>query len=66
LDLCYQEDAAADVDVNVVMNAAGHFIELQGTAEKAPFDRTDLGKMIDLAQIGIEELLQHQQEVLTL
>lgn len=64
LDLCYQEDSAADVDVNVVMNASGHYIELQGTAEKAPFDRADLDEMLKLAHKGIEELLQFQREVL--
>jgi ribonuclease PH len=64
LDLCYREDSTADVDVNVVMNDAGHFIELQGTAEKNPFTRVDLDKMLDLAYQGIQELFRYQQDIL--
>ncbi len=58
LDLCYSEDVAADVDVNIVMNAAGEFIEVQGTAEGATFDRASLDNMLDLANTGIRELLE--------
>lgn len=64
LDLCYLEDSSAQVDVNVIMNSSGEFIELQGTAEGQPFDRSNLDEMLDLAKIGIEALLDTQREVL--
>jgi ribonuclease PH len=64
LDLCYEEDSIAEVDVNVVMNAAGEFIEVQGTAEGAPFSRARLDELLDLAQGGIGRLLAIQQAVL--
>ena len=64
LDLCYEEDVRAEVDFNVVMNRAGRFIELQGTAEHGSFDRAALDKMLDLAAGGIGELFRLQQEVL--
>ncbi|MAT42682.1 MAG: ribonuclease PH [Anaerolineaceae bacterium] len=60
LDLCYQEDSRADVDMNIVMNARGEFIELQGTAEGSAFTRLQMNQMLDLAEAGIKELLQHQ------
>jgi ribonuclease PH len=66
LDLCYAEDSIAQADVNVVMNAAGEFIELQGTAETAPFGRSMLDAMLALAEKGIKELLLMQSAVLTL
>jgi len=65
LDLCYAEDAAAEADLNVVMAADGRFVEVQGTAEKAPFDRSTLGQLLDLAEAGIRQLLRHQQAALT-
>ena len=64
LDLCYAEDTAADVDMNVVMNAAGEFIEVQGTAEKSTFSRPVLNSLLDLAQQGIGELLKIQDSIL--
>jgi ribonuclease PH len=64
LDLCYAEDSRAEVDFNVVMNAAGQFIELQGTAEGQPFTRKRLDELLNLAYGGIGELLQAQQDVL--
>lgn len=64
LDLCYVEDSTAQVDVNIVMNAAGRFIEVQGTAEAEPFPRPALDRLLDLAQKGIGELLAAQQAVL--
>lgn len=64
LDLCYAEDSTADVDVNIVMNAAGKFIEVQGTAEGATFSRQTLDSMLDLAHKGIAELLEIQKSVL--
>lgn len=64
LDLCYREDARADVDINVVMNAAGDLIEIQGTAEGEPFSRGQLETMLDLAQGGIQELFDVQEKAL--
>jgi ribonuclease PH len=64
LDLCYAEDASADSDLNVVMTTDGHFVEVQGTAEGNPFDRSSLDQMLDLADSGIKQLLQCQREVL--
>jgi ribonuclease PH len=61
LDLCYTEDVAAEVDVNVVMNAAEEFIEVQGTAEGDPFGRDVLNTMLNLAEKGIRELLLVQR-----
>lgn len=58
LDLCYDEDSAAEVDVNVVMNADGEFIELQGTAEGVTFSRNSLDTMLNLAEKGIQKLLE--------
>lgn len=65
LDLPYEEDVAADTDMNVVMTGQGDFIEIQGTAEEAPFDRSELNAMLDLAQIGCAELTRLQQEALS-
>jgi ribonuclease PH len=64
LDLDYAEDSAADVDFNVVMTDAGHFVELQGTAEGLPFDREMVDRLIDLAAAGIRELNVAQLEAL--
>ena len=64
LDLCYEEDSIAGVDVNVVMNAAGEFIEVQGTAEGGPFSRATLDELLNLAREGIDKLLAIQQAVL--
>lgn len=65
LDLCYEEDVRADMDMNVVMNRDGRFIEVQGTAEHEPFDRLMLDRLLDLATGGIGRLLEIQQEALT-
>ena len=64
LDLCYTEDAAAEVDLNLVMNSAGEFIELQGTGEEATFSETQLADMLTLGKSGIGELLAVQQAAL--
>ena len=64
LDLCYEEDAAAEVDINVVMDDRGRFIEVQGTAEGAPFDRAALDALLGLAEDGIRQLLAAQREAL--
>ncbi|MEK6711394.1 MAG: ribonuclease PH [Nitrospinota bacterium] len=60
LDLDYAEDAEAEVDMNVVMTDGGRFVELQGTAEKAPFGKRDLGRLLRLAEGGIARLLKLQ------
>ena len=64
LDLCYAEDMVADVDLNVVMTHRGEYVEVQGTAEGKPFDRVMLGRLLDLAEKGIRELLVLQRKVL--
>ena len=64
LDLCYEEDSSAQVDMNLVMTGQGRMIELQGTAEQAPFDRATLAHLLDLAQAGIDRLLEMQREAL--
>ena len=64
LDLCYTEDAGASVDLNVVMNAAGEFIELQGTGEEATFTDAQLAAMLAMGRTGIRQLLQAQQQAL--
>lgn len=64
LDLCYTEDAAASVDLNLVMNSAGEFIELQGTGEESTFSEGQLAEMLKLGKSGIRELLQAQQGAL--
>jgi ribonuclease PH len=66
LDLDYAEDSACDTDMNIVMNDAGGFVELQGTAEGRAFDRVALDDMMALGQRGITYLLQMQREVLSL
>lgn len=64
LDLCYEEDSAADVDLNVVMDAEGRFIEVQGTAEGRPFKRAALDEMLELAYIGTTQLIELQRKAL--
>lgn len=64
LDLKYDEDSNAEVDMNVVMTGTGKFVEVQGTAEKGVFDRSALDELIDLAEKGIRELLEHQEKAL--
>ncbi|MBX5456222.1 MAG: ribonuclease PH [Thermogemmatispora sp.] len=64
LDLCYEEDARAEVDFNVVMTAHGDFVEVQGTGEGGVFSRTRLDELLSLAQEGISQLLAFQQPYL--
>jgi len=64
LDLCYSEDSTADTDMNVVMSGTGEFIEVQGTAEGAPFDRSVLNALLDLGAAGCAELTRLQQAAL--
>jgi ribonuclease PH len=62
LDLCYEEDSRAAVDMNVVMTGGGKYIEVQGTAEGQPYDRARLNRLLDVAQVGIDALLAKQRE----
>jgi ribonuclease PH len=64
LDLCYTEDAAAQVDLNLVMDSAGEFIELQGTGEEATFSEAQLAEMLALGKSGLQGLLALQQAAL--
>ncbi|HEX6326844.1 MAG TPA: ribonuclease PH [Jiangellaceae bacterium] len=64
LDLCYEEDVRAETDMNVVMTGGGAFIEVQGTAEGAPFDRKELDALLGLAEAGCAELTALQQAAL--
>ncbi len=64
LDLEYVEDSACDTDMNVVMTGAGHFVEVQGTAEGAAFSRAEMDQLLNLAEAGIRELLAAQQAAL--
>lgn len=64
LDLDYVEDSDCDTDMNVVMTDAGHFIEVQGTAEGAAFDRAGMNRLLDLAEGGIAQLVSLQKQTL--
>jgi len=64
LDLDYEEDSAAEVDMNVVMTGAGRFVEVQGTGETATFDRRELDRLLALASQGIKRLIEAQQQAL--
>jgi ribonuclease PH len=66
LDLEYTEDVACDTDMNVVMTGAGHFVEVQGTAEGAAFTRAEMDELLRLADQGIRELVLLQAGALTL
>ena len=61
LDLCYEEDSQADVDMNVVMTGSGKFVELQATAEKTAFDDAQMSEMLALARSGIQQLVAIQK-----
>ena len=65
LDLAYDEDSQAHVDMNVFMTDAGRFVEIQGTAEAAPFDRRDLDTLLSLAETGIRRLFDAQRAALS-
>ncbi len=64
LDLCYQEDSTADVDMNIVMNGAGELIEIQGTAEAAAFGVDELNRMVTVGGGGVKQLIEMQQQLL--
>ena len=64
LDLCYEEDSKADVDMNLVMTGSGKFIEIQGTGEERPFDQNELTQMLALGEKGIRELMAIQKQII--
>jgi len=64
LDLTYEEDYCAQVDMNVVITGKGEFVEIQGTAEKSPFDKRQMDKLLILAKKGIRKLISHQKKIL--
>jgi ribonuclease PH len=64
LDLCYDEDSKAEVDMNIIMTGSGGFIEIQGTAERSPFNKEQMDKLLLLAKKGIEDLIDMQRNLL--
>ena len=64
VDLTYEEDSKAEVDMNIVMTGAGEFIEIQGTAERKTFDKEQMGNLLNLAEKGISELINIQKDLL--
>ena len=64
LDLCYEEDSAAEVDMNIVMTGAGNLVEVQGTAEGAPFSLDTMNQLLDLAKGGISSLIALQKDLI--
>lgn len=64
LDLCYQEDSSAKVDMNMVMTDKGEFIEIQGTGEESPFNKAELINLLGLGEKGIKDLIEMQKKVL--
>jgi len=64
LDLDYAEDSTCDTDMNVVMTAGGSFVEVQGTAEGAPFTREEMDVLVSLAELGIRQLITAQKAAL--
>jgi ribonuclease PH len=64
LDLCYEEDARAETDFNVVMTGDGRFVEVQGTAEAQPFSRAEMEELLSMAEAGIRQLLEAQREAM--
>jgi len=65
LDLKYDEDSRAQVDMNIVCTSEGRFIELQGTAEKGPFSRAQMDDLVELGMLGIEVLLDKQKSIIS-
>jgi len=66
LDLCYEEDSNAEVDMNIVMTGSGRFVELQATAEKTAFDDAQLAELVKIGRAGIRELIAIQKQALEL
>jgi ribonuclease PH len=65
VDLCFEEDSKAQVDMNVVMNSKGELIEVQSTAETTPFSRENFDKMMEKATDGIKEIIETQKNILS-
>lgn len=65
LDLCYEEDSRAEVDMNVVMTESGKFVEIQGTAEGAPFSDDQLNRMLELARQGLDKIFEQQRRAVS-
>jgi ribonuclease PH len=65
LDLCYEEDSQAEVDMNVVMTGDGGLVETQATAEKGTYTRAQMNALLDLAETGLKEIFAIQRAVLT-
>ena len=66
LDLCYEEDSRAEVDMNVVMTGSGKFVEIQATAEQDPFDDHQMMRLLELARQGIHQVLEGQRQIVKL
>lgn len=66
IDLCYQEDSTAEVDMNVIMTGSGEFIEVQGTAEHAPFSKKQMDQMLNLAKNGISQMIELEKKLVSL
>ncbi|MCM8791128.1 MAG: ribonuclease PH [Candidatus Omnitrophica bacterium] len=64
LDLDYEEDSTAEVDMNIVMTGSGKFVEIQGTAEKKPFTKSDMERLLELGKMGISQIVAVQKKVL--
>ncbi len=64
LDLCYEEDSHAIVDMNVVMTGEGKFVEVQGTGEGRPFSKDELGTLLEYGEKGCRELISYEKDVL--
>ncbi|MBE6051199.1 MAG: ribonuclease PH [Clostridium sp.] len=64
LDLCYEEDSNAKVDMNIIMTDEGGIVEVQGTGEESPFNRSELNELLDLGEKGIKQMIQAQKDVL--
>jgi ribonuclease PH len=65
LDLCYEEDSSAEVDMNIVMTGSGHLVEVQGTAEGAPFSIETMEKLLGLAKEGINRIVSLQKDIVS-
>ena len=64
LDLCYEEDSSAHVDMNLIMTESGKFIEVQGTGAEAPFSKDELFQLLELGEAGVKSLIDQQKEIL--
>jgi len=64
VDLCYEEDSKAKVDMNIIMTDAGEFVEIQGTGEESPFSRNELNELLALGEKGIKQVIQAQKDTL--